>query len=559
MFIVDSRRPHAKNAVWLLQRSYRAEGTTKHETVANLSHCSQGEIDALKLAIKHKDDLTDLGSLSHDVEVHQGKSVGALLLLWTLATRIGLVKALGASRQGLLALWQVFARILAQGSRLSAVREAGAHEAATVLGLKEGFDEEDLYANLDWLEDHQEHIEKKLFQERFPGTPPSLFLYDVTSSYLEGTENELGEYGYNRDKKKGKEQIVVGLLCDPEGRPVSIEAFPGNTQDLKTFYSQVTKVSEQFGCSEVTFVGDRGMIKTPQQEDLAEAGFSFITALTLPQVKGLLADGTLQMSLFDGKIQEVEAEGKRYVVRRNPVRADEIAATRKAKQAKIQALVDTQTAYLKEHAKAKSGTAVKKIQARITQLAVSGWLKVEEKERILSLVVDEAALKEEAQLDGCYVLITDLPKAQASAETVHARYKDLAEVEQAFRTMKTGHLEIRPIYVRTEAHTRGHVLVAMLAYLLRQELAQAWEKQNLTVEEGLARLSRICLQEIRVKGRPGFFVIPKPTPEVQALLDALKVTLPKTLTPSPVIVDSTRKLPERRNLPKPLVKPGKAA
>ena len=201
---------------------------------------------------------------------------------------LGIVAALGTSQDAKQAAWQVLARVIDQGSRLSAVRLAATHAACDVLGL-ESFNEDDLYVNLDWLHEHQTEIEDRLFRLRHPDGKAKLFLYDVTSSYLEGVKNELGAFGYNRDGKRGKLQIVVGLLCDEDGWPLSIEVFPGNTTDTKTFGSQVRKAARRFGGGNVTFVGDRGMIKGPQINLLGEQeeDFHYITAITKPQIEAL--------------------------------------------------------------------------------------------------------------------------------------------------------------------------------------------------------------------------------------------------------------------------------
>ena len=191
-------------------------------------------------------------------------------------------------------MWQVIARVLDQGSRLSAVRLAKRYDASAVLDFDRGFNEDDLYSNLTWLAEHQEGIENRLFAQRRSGEPPELFLYDVTSSYLEGEHNELADWGYSRDKKRGKKQIVIGLLCDDEGDPVSPEVFTGNTSDLSTFESQVKKAAHRFGCERVTFVGDRGMIKSGQIEDLSEAGFHYITAITKSQIRSLIKQGVFK-------------------------------------------------------------------------------------------------------------------------------------------------------------------------------------------------------------------------------------------------------------------------
>jgi hypothetical protein len=202
--------------------------------------------------------------------------VGAVWLLSQLARDLGIVAALRSDRQGKLALWQVMARVLDQGSRLSAVRLAGGHAAGAALCMI-GFDEDDLYAaNLDWLAHNQADIESRLFARRKSASAPDVFLYDVTSAYLEGEQNAFAAFGCNRDRKSGKRQIVIGLLCDADGRLLSIELFAGNTSDVKTFSSQLSKAAARFGAERVTFVGDRGMIKAPQRAELRAAHFHYI-------------------------------------------------------------------------------------------------------------------------------------------------------------------------------------------------------------------------------------------------------------------------------------------
>ena len=441
----------------------------------------------------------------------------------------------------------VVIQVFEQGSRLSAVRLAQVHAAAAVLGLQRGFDENDLYANLGWLSEQQERIENRLFAARGRGTEkPQLFLYDVTSSYLEGQDNAYGAYGYNREGKKGKKQIVIGLLCDPQGEPVSTEVFRGNTQDPQTFAAQVNKASQRFGCERVTFVGDRGMIKSGQVEDLARVGFHYITAITKPQIEALLHSGVLQMELFAAQLCEVEHEGRRYVLRRNPLRAEQLAASRADKQASVERVQQQFERYLADHPRAQVATAEKAVRAKIVQLKLQNWLQVGIEGRSLKLIVDQAALQEASRLDGCYVLKTDLPESAASKDVVHARYKDLAQVEQAFRTCKTAHLETRPIYVRTAEHTRGHVLVVMLAYLIRRELSRAWTSLDLTVEEGLHQLQTLCSTELQVEGGGSCLRIPTPDGACRSLLEALNLRLPEALPRSDVPVVTRKKLPGRR-------------
>jgi hypothetical protein len=526
-----------------LRESFREGARVRKRDIANLTHCDPKEIAAIELALKFKGHLSALGSLDH-IELRQGLSVGAVWTVYEVARRRGIDKALGQDFAGQLALWQVLARVLDQGSRLAAVRLAQVHAACDVVGIRRGFDENDLYANLGWLSEQQEQIEERLFARR-PGQKPELFLYDVTSSYLEGQANALGAYGYNRDGKRSKKQIVIGLLCDQEGEPVSTEVFRGNTQDPATFASQVKKASERFGCERVTFVGDRGMIKSGQVQDLARVGFHYITAITKPQIKTLLEAGILQMDLFDAELCEVSHEGLRYVLRRNPLRADELSAARADKKVSVERLREALNRYLAEHPRARSVTAERTVRAKISQLKLDSWLAVEVEGRSLKLTVNQLALDEVSRLDGCYVIKTDLPESAASKQVIHDRYKDLAEVEQAFRTCKTAHLETRPIYVRTAEHTRGHVLVVMLAYLIRRDLSQAWTSLDITVEEGLNQLQMLCSTEISLDGG-SCLRIPTPSPASLPLLKALHIHLPKLLPHTEIRVVTRKKLPERR-------------
>ena len=302
---VDTSKSQGKYVRHLLRENYRENGKIKHRTIANISRCSDEEIEAIRLALKHKKDLSSLASLNHSVSLCQGLSVGAAWLVYDIARQLGITKALGPSREGKLALWQIIARVIDQGSRLSAVRLAGSHAACDILAL-DIFNEDDLYANLDWLYTKQVVIENRLLKQTYPDKRPELFLYDVTSSYLEGTCNELGAFGYNRDGKKGKKQIVIGLLCDEIGRPISIEVFAGNTHDTGTFATQIRKVAERFGGGEVTFVGDRGMIKSHQVKDLLGHGFHYITAITKPQIESLLAKGTIQMDYLTKRLPRLK-------------------------------------------------------------------------------------------------------------------------------------------------------------------------------------------------------------------------------------------------------------
>jgi hypothetical protein len=484
----------------LLRESYRENGKVKNRTIASLTKCSPQEIAAIQLALEHKDDLTVLASLKSAVELQEGSSVGAVWTVYQIAKRLGIEKALGTSFDGKLALWQVVARVIEQGSRLSAVRLARVHAACDILKMQRGFDENDLYDNLRWLSQHQEKIERRLLLSRRGNKKPELFFYDVTSSYLEGENNQLAAYGYSRDKKRGKQQLVIGLLCDESGEPVSIDVFPGNTQDPQTVSSQIRKVTQRFGCHRVTFVGDRGMLKKKQTDALSEVSFYYITAITKPQVRTLMKAGIIHMEMFGEQVYEVQQEGVRYILRRNPHRAKEIAMTRWQKRQSIEQLVRHENVYLKEHPRAQVSKAAERVHAKIQRLRIQSWLSVipEPESRTLCLGVDEATLEQQSLLDGCYVIKSDLPQCIADKQLIHDRYKELSEVERAFRTCKTEHLELRPVYVQTESSTRGHVLVVMLAYLVVRELCRRWCAFDVTVQEGLAQLSTLCAMEMKV-------------------------------------------------------------
>ncbi len=534
----------------LLRESFRENGKVKKRTIANLSACSDEEIEAMQLALRHKNNLTELGSVTRELSVAQGPSVGAVWLIYQLASRLGLTRALGTTRDGKLALWQVIARVIDQGSRLSSVRFAANHGACDILNL-EAFHEEHLYANLDWITEHQVEIENRLFESIREQEMCELFLYDVTSSYLEGEHNELAAFGYNRDGKKGKKQIVIGLLCDRAGTPLSIEVFRGNTLDTKTFGSQIAKVAERFGGGGITFVGDRGMIKGPQIEqltDYAAHDFHYITAITKPQIEKLLRDGVFQLELFDPILAEVEADdAPRYVLRRNPERTKQIRKARQEKYLALLKFVEAQNVYLQEHPRGKVATAEGRIKAKCNKLRLEPWVQIiHDEQRTISLSIDPEAHQAVGKLDGCYVLKTDLASTQLAKEQVHERYKDLALVEWAFRTSKTVELEMRPINVRLASRTRGHVFVVMLAYRIVKELSSLWRNLDVTVEEGLNELNELWVAEVSVSEGASFYQIPKPRQLGRQLLKAANVTLPATLPNKGIHVATKKKLTKRR-------------
>jgi len=310
----------------------------------------------------------------------------------------------------------------------------------------------------------------------------------------------------------------------------------------------VRKVAEGLGCQEVTFVGDRGMIKSAQIENLPE-GFHYITAITKPQIEGLMKKGLIQFGLFDEKVCEVKEGGIRYILRRNPVRVEEMEKGRLSKRRALEKFVGEKNVYLSEHPRAKVSTALGKVKKKIELLRQEKWLSVKAQDRQLRLEQDDAVLKEESLLDGCYVIKTDLAKEVADKQLIHDRYKDLTEVERAFRDCKTAILEVRPVFVRSEKSTRGHVLVVMLAYMIIRKLREAWAALDMTVEEGLKQLSTLCSMEIKVKDHGSCLKIPRPREKSRELLKALGVRMPMALPHREVPVVTRKKLPEQRRIP----------
>ena len=527
----------------LLRESYREEGKIKKRLIANISDCKEEEIRAIKLALSYKQKLETLANVEESLRLKQGLSVGAVILLNEISERIGITKALGSGREGKLALWQIFSRIIEQGSRLSAVRLAQSHAVCDVLGL-EGFNEDNLYANLKWLSENQEKIEKKLYINRYGENKPKLYLYDVTSSYLEGECNEYGAFGYNRDGKRGKRQIVIGLICDEEGEPLSVEIFKGNMSDCKTVSVQLKKISERYGDAEIVFVGDRGMIRNVSE---FKDGVNYITAITKAQIETLLKDDFIQMSLFDGELAEVKDDnGIRYILRKNPIRKEEIAKSKQQKYESLQAKTEKSNRHMLEHPRSDDARILNKLNSCAKKLKISGWIKFELNNRTITLSKNDEDLAEDSKLDGCYVIKTNVSESIATAKTVHSRYKDLPQVEWAFRTSKTSFLELRPIHVRKKESTNGHVFVVMLAYKLVRELSKLWNSVDITTQEAIQRLSALTAIEVTVNGRILFNKIPEARNDVLELINLAGITFPDKINSKNVIVSTRKKLTKNR-------------
>jgi hypothetical protein len=555
MFIIEvvSKGKHGKSYTSILLReSFRVGSTVKSKTLAVLTRLPAHVLEAVRRAVAQPaDSLSKLADASdHSLRLRQGESFGALWTVDQIAQQRGIKKALGVTQEAELSYWQVLARVLRPGTSLLAmVRLATTCAAAAWLGWRRPFTEDDLYANGAWLEGRHAVIERRLWHARPAPPKDQLFLYDVTSSYLEGDYNALAAWGYNRDRKEDKKQLVIGLLTDSQGEPVSIQVYRGNTSDPKTFGQQVHKIKRELGCQGVTLVGDRGMIRADQKAAALKAQFHFITALTKPQIQKLLADQVFQLEFFEEQVHEVLGEDdRRFVLRRNPVRQEELQRAREQKHQALKAALQKANTYLEEHPRAKVATQRRHLATRLERFKVQDWLKLSVAKQRLVLTLDATALQTAAQLDGCYVVETDLKTSQANAQTIHDRYKDLAYVERDFRTLKTGHLELRPWFVCTADNTQAHALTSMLALSVRRHLERAWWPLEITVEEGLRELEKLCVMEL-VHPQSGKVVarqVPQPTALQKQLLEALKLELPSTVPEAEVTVGTRKKINQAR-------------
>ena len=514
----------------LLREGFREAGKVKSRTLANLSHWPPARIEALRRALRG-----DFDHLACDPTC--GPVFGLLFALHQLAVQLGLSAALGKTRLAKLALFLVLARVAHQGSRLSAVRWAEDHAVAEALGLGR-FDEDDLYAALDDLCARQERIEQTLYRHYLKrrASPPALFLYDVTSSYLEGQHNELAEYGYNRDGKRGKLQIVIGLLAGLDGEPLAVRVFAGNTGDPSTVAEQIRIVKEQFGVQELVFVGDRGMVKSKGKEALRQAGLRYISALTDPQIRRLLGEGTLQMGLFSEDICEVEAGGVRYLLRKNEAEAAREQHRLEDKLAKLIRKVEQRNQQVLNSSRCQPEAGLRNLRVWAARHKLTGLVELRLEGRTMAVERKPAALAQAMELAGCYVVVTDVPKEQMGGQQVHDSYVSLQKVERDFRQIKTGLLEVRPVFVRKESRTRGHVFCCLLALKLSREMerrlqakfgATDTDPHAITLPDALAALSRLCLLNYRIDEKTAVTRLPRPDQRQQEILRALEVTLPE--------------------------------
>ena len=473
----------------LLRHTYREDGKVRHKTLANLSKMPEAVINAVEAALKGEV-LVPAGQAA--VTVARSLPHGHVAAVHAMASKLGLPALLGpAGRQRDLALALVLSRVAHPGSKLPTIAWWGDVTLGADLGIEDATADE-AYAAMDWLQERQDSIEKKLARRHLApdANPPRMALFDLSSSWLEGSHCPLGARGYSRDGKKGNVQIEYGLLTDPEGRPVAVRVLEGNTAGPAAFTEIAGVVKGTFGLKKMVMVGDRGMITSARIEALRELDgqYAWITALRAPAIRKLMADdGPLQLSLFDeqdlAEITSPDFPGERLIACRNPALAGERARKRQDLLAATEKLLAPLTARVA--AGRLRGAA--EIGARVGE--VIGKYKMRKHFRVaitdgsLTVERDQAQIDAEARLDGIYVIRTPVPEADLDAAGTVTAYKNLKYVERDFRHIKSDDLDLRPVFHRLEKRVRGHVLICMLAAYLTWHLRQAWAPLTYTDEE----------------------------------------------------------------------------
>ncbi len=478
----------------LLRRTYRDGGKVRHETLANLAGLPDHVVDAVEAALKGQALVPAPAGNPGVPAVTVARSVphGHVAAVLAMARRLGLPALLGpACRQRDLALALVVSRAVHPGSKLSTIAWWDDVTLGPDLGVA-GASTDEAYAAVDWLQARQGAIEGKLAARHLAaGADPSrIAMFDLSSSWLEGRHCPLGMRGYSRDGKKGKLQIEYGLLTDPEGRPVAIRVFEGNTADPAAFTAILDVVRDAFGLRKMVMVGDRGMITSARVDAIREKDdkYAWITALRSPAIKKLIADdGPLQLSLFDeqdlAEITSGDFPGERLIACRNPALADERARKREDLLQAAEKLLAPVAARVTAGRLAGAAEIGKKVGEVIGKHKMAKHFDVAITGTSLTFERRQAQIEEEARLDGLYVIRTPLAEAELSAGAAVTAYKNLKHVERDFRHIKADDLDLRPVFHRLENRVKGHVLICMLAAYLTWHLRQAWAPLTYTDEE----------------------------------------------------------------------------
>jgi hypothetical protein len=457
---------------FLLRRSYRDAGKVKHETLANLSALPAQAIADLRASLAGR----RLVDADEALEVTRSLPHGHVAAVWAMARRLGFPALLGpACPERDLAMALVVARVARPDSKLATTRWWQDTTLAVDLGVAQASTDQ-VYASMDWLLDRQDKIQRRLARRHLE--PGGLVYYDLSSSWMEGRCCPLAARGYSRDGKRGLAQIEYGLLTDPDGRPVAVEVFAGNTGDPATVGATVARVRDRFGIGRVVLVGDRGMLTAARVEALRElGGVGWITTLRAPAIAALANAGTIQPSLFDqtdlAEVAHPDYPGERLVVCRNPLLGAERARKRAELLAATQAELDKVAASVQAGRLADPAAIGVKVGRVLGRFKMAKHFTLDIADGHFAYARNQPAIDAEAALDGIYVVRTSMTDQLDNAGVVEA-YKRLAGVERDFRSLKTVDLELRPIHHHLEQRVRAHVLVCMLAAYLVWHLRKAW-------------------------------------------------------------------------------------
>ena len=501
-----------------LRRTYRDGGTVKNETVANLSALPDHVIDLIDAGLKGR----QLVPAAEAVTITRSLPHGHVAAVHAMARTLGLPVLLGpAGRQRDLALALIISRVVRPGSKLSTLTWWNDTTLGGDLGVADA-STDDIYAAMEWLEHRQDPIEAELARRHLAPepNPGRMALFDLSSSWLEGTRCPLAARGYSRDGKKGKLQIEYGLLTGPEGRPVAVRVFPGSTGGPAAFTAIADVVRDKFGLAQMVMVGDRGMITSAriaalnQLEDGTQRpdACGWITALRAPAIKKLMADGgPLQLSLFDqqdlAEITSGDFPGERLIACRNPVLAADRARTRKDLLAATEKLLAPILARVQAGRLTGAGPIGVEVGKVISRYKTGEHFAVTITDDSLAITRKQAQIEEEAALDGFYVLRTPVPAGELDASGVVAAYKNLKYAERDFRHIKSDDLDLRPVFHRLEERVRAHVLICMLACYLTWHLRRAWAPLTFTDQDPPAPDNPVAPRP-PLRGRPGQGVPP---------------------------------------------------
>ncbi|MGA9830440.1 MAG: IS1634 family transposase, partial [Trebonia sp.] len=477
-----------------LRRTYRDGGRVKHETLANLSGLPEQAVDAIEAALKG----TPLVPAGQAVAIAASLPHGHVAAVHAMAVQLGLPALLGpAGRPRDLALALIVSRVVAPASKLSTASWWADTTLGADLGVA-GASTDDIYAAMDWLEDRQDAIETELAARHLApeANPGRMALFDLSSSWLEGSQCPLAARGYSRDGKKGRLQIEYGLLTDPAGRPVAVRVLPGNTGDPAAFTGIVQVVRERFGLAGMVMVGDRGMITSARIAALnqLEDGtarpdpYGWITALRAPAIRKLMADdGPLQLSLFDqqdlAEITSPDFPGERLVACRNPVLAADRARKREDLLQATEKLLAPLIARVRAGRLAGAAAIGVEVGKVISKYKTGKHFEVTITDGSLTVARRQDQIGAEAALDGFYVLRTPVPADQLDAPAVVTAYKNLKYVERDFRHIKSDDLDLRPVFHRLEERVKAHVLICMLACYLTWHLRRTWAPLTFTDQD----------------------------------------------------------------------------